>query len=104
MRRAHNAVELLEQWVGLKESDESAAVRQLERIVYKNTECGCWVRCIGDRLTFAGYAEGSDVELPVHELRFPVDPDVFAAELTIADSEGSEEWIRVNRGNYENCN
>ena len=49
----------------------------------------------------AGYAEGSDAELPGHILPWGFTIKQFNEVLNEADAEGVEEWERVNRWDDE---
>lgn len=83
-------------YLGVPPCFEGDFALAIQRCVYKYTDCGCVFTGDDESVTVAGYAEGSDVELPIHELRFPFDARTFDLTLDIADEEGSQEWYRAN--------
>jgi len=91
-----NCRELLAEQVGSVLQDEDEARLVLEKITFKYTECGCVFDADENGVYVAGYAEGSDAELPRHSLNWGFTIDEFNEVLNEADAEGVEEWERAN--------
>ena len=71
----------------------------IEKMVFKYTECGCCYFANKDYVSVAGYAEGSgDVECLEHRLYFPFTIEEWNDELTKADKEGCDIWHEYNDG------
>ena len=69
----------------------------IERMVYKYTDCGCCYLAKEDYISIAGYAEGSgDAECPEHLLYFPFTIEEWENALSEADREGCELWEECN--------
>ena len=65
----------------------------IERDVYKYTQCGCCYRATKEYIAVNGYAEGSgDAECPEHILYFPFTLEDWETALTEADEEGVALW------------
>lgn len=82
--------------LGLKGEEAELVVRSIAKRLFKDTECGISFSSTCEGVTVAGYAEGSDAELPGHTLEYPFPPDHFWEAVKVADQEGCEEWERAN--------
>lgn len=91
-----NNLKELAAYAGVPECFTGDYALALQRQVYKYTDCGCVFTGDDEGVTVSGYAEGSDVELPVHELRFPFDARAWDNALCDAENEGCIEWCRAN--------
>ena len=107
--KINNCIQLLEEIVGERVETEDRAKQLMEKIVFKYTECGCVFNADENGVYVAGYAEGSDAELPGHSLNWGFTIEEYNAALDQADAEGVEEWhlandedlVRVVDENYE---
>ena len=74
----------------------------VERMVFKYTDCGCCYYANEDCVSVAGYAENSeDAECPSHTLYFPFTIDEWDQALEIADQEGCDLWNEYNEDDFE---
>jgi hypothetical protein len=71
-------------------------VESIGKRLFKDTECGISFNAMQARVIVAGYAEGSDAELPCHALEYPFTSGEFDALVILADAEGSQEWDEAN--------
>jgi len=94
--KINNCIQLHEQVSGWKVEMEYRAVELMEKTVFKYTNCGCVFGTNDNGIYVAGYAEGSDAELPTHYLKWGFTMDEYNAALDQADAEGVEEWERAN--------
>lgn len=77
----------------LEALQDALGTADVERYVYKHTDCGCCFRASQDYVAVNGYAEGSgDAECPEHILYFPFTMEQFSKELADADREGCDLW------------
>lgn len=90
----HDLVSLA-QAIGCREN-----IGSIEKVLFKGTNCGIsfciWPEDEQTHCVLTGYAEGSDAELPHHELKFPFTEAQFWMAVKKADDEGCEEWELVN--------
>ena len=91
-----NCVQLWTAYGGWLAPMEERAKQLMEKSVFKYTKCGCVFDADENGVYVAGYAEGSDAELPGHSLNWGFTIDEFEAVLEQADAEGVEEWERAN--------
>jgi hypothetical protein len=82
----------LAEHVGASREDAKAIARRL----YKDTSCGIGFEEVPGGVEVAGYAEGSDVELPNHRLLYPFPHEDFDSAVEEADREGCQEWDEAN--------
>lgn len=69
----------------------------IERMLFKYTECGCCYLVKEDYVSITGYAENSgDAECPEHRLYFPFTIEEWNSALEQADAEGCELWDECN--------
>ena len=96
--KINNCIQLLDEWVGMEmnHQDEDHAKQIMEKYIFKYTECGCVFDADENGVYVAGYAEGSDAELPMHSLNWGFTVDEFNDVLNDADAEGVEEWEQAN--------
>ena len=95
--KINNCIQLLEEWSGMVEpQDEDHAKKIMEKYIFKYTECGCVFDADENGVYVAGYAEGSDAELPGHSLNWGFTVDEFNEALNDADAEGVDEWEQAN--------
>ena len=94
--KINNCIQLLEEIVGERVETEDRAKQLMEKIVFKYTECGCVFDADENGVYVAGYAEGSDAELPGHSLDWGFTMDEYNDALDQADAEGVEEWELAN--------
>jgi len=94
--KINNCKELLAEQAGIVLQDEDEAKRAIEKNTFKYTECGCVFDADENGVYVAGYAEGSDAELPGHSLNWGFTVEEFNNALNDADAEGVEEWERAN--------
>ena len=91
-----NCVQLWTAYGGWLAPMEERSKQLLEKSIFKHTQCGCVFDADENGVYVAGYAEGSDAELPGHSLNWGFTIDEFEAALKQADAEGVEEWERAN--------
>ena len=92
-----NCRELLDEWAGTVEpQDEDHAKQVMKKYIFKYTECGCVFDADENGVYVAGYAEGSDAELPMHSLNWGFTVEEFNEVLNEADAEGVDEWEQAN--------
>tara|TARA_R110000822_G_scaffold78346_4_gene187675 strand:- start:55 stop:357 length:303 start_codon:yes stop_codon:yes gene_type:complete len=91
-----NCTQLVWEWVGWKADSEDQAKALAEKWVFKGTECGCVFSADSEGIRTAGYAEGSDAELPSYPLPWGFTIDEFNCVLTLADKDGVAEWEECN--------
>jgi len=94
--KINNCIQLLEEIVGERVETEERAEQLMEKIVFKYTDCGCVFGTNDNGVYVAGYAEGSDAELPTHYLKWGFTIEEYNAALDQADAEGVEEWHLAN--------
>ena len=98
--KINNCIQLLDEWAGTVDgiplADEDHAKQVMEKYIFKYTECGCVFDADDSGVYLAGYAEGSDAELPGHILPWGFTIKQFNEVLNEADAEGVEEWERAN--------
>lgn len=98
--KINNCIQLLDEWAGTVDgiplADEDHAKQIMEKYIFKYTECGCTFDANDRGVSVAGYAEGSDAELPRHILSWGFTIEQFNEALNEADAEGVEEWERAN--------
>lgn len=69
----------------------------IERMLFKHTNCGCCYLAKEDYVSVVGYAEGSgDAECPEHRLYFPFTIEEWCDAVEAADQEGCELWEECN--------
>lgn len=68
----------------------------IARRMFKDTECGVVFAVTDNGVLLAGYAEGSDAELPSHKVDYPFTAETFWNAVESADREGCEEWDIAN--------
>ena len=73
-------------------------VKSIARRLYKDTSCGIGFEEVPGGVEVAGYAEGSDAELPNHRLLYPFTEEEFSTAVALADEEGCQEWDEANEG------
>ena len=91
-----SCVELWEAYGGWLAPLEERAKQHMEKSVFKYTNCGCVFDADENGVYVAGYAEGSEAELPMRCLEWGFTMDEYNAALTQADAEGVEEWNIAN--------
>lgn len=96
MTAIKNHVQLVKAWVGHETDDEDQAKALAERWCFKYTRCGCCFNSDSEGVTVAGYAEGSDAELPPYHLDWGFTIKEFNDALGQADEDGVEEWNACN--------
>jgi len=89
-------MQLLEEIVGERVETEDRAKQLMEKIVFKYTQCGCVFDADENGVYVAGYAEGSDAELPMNSLNWGFTIEEYNDALDQADAEGVEEWELAN--------
>jgi hypothetical protein len=102
--KINNCRELWSEWVGNynfvetknSEEREERSKALLRKWVFKGTECGCVFESDEKGIMVSGYAEGSDAELPMHDLEWGFTIEEFNEALDDADKEGVEEWHLAN--------
>ena len=82
--------------VGEHTLTEEEAKAKVEKSVFKYTQCGCSFTSDASGVNLAGYAEGSEVDLPPHSLDWGFTYQEWIDTMAIADSEGVEEWNIAN--------
>ena len=94
----NNNIDLWSAMMGgpVTEFTEEQARDKVEKTVFKYTDCGCCFSSDSEGVTVAGYAEGSDAELPAHSLNWGFTYGAWCLLLDDADSEGVEEWNLCN--------
>ena len=94
--KINNCRQLFEEIVGEKVETEDRAKQLMEKIVFKYTECGCVFDADENGVYVAGYAEGSDAELPMNSLNWGFTIEEYNDALDQADAEGVDEWEQAN--------
>ena len=104
--KINNCKELWYEWLGgttgdkaadsIGEETEEVALALLEKWVCKWTESGCVFGTYPEGIYVAGYAEGSDGELPTHSLKWGFTIKEFNEALEYADKEGVDAWHEAN--------
>ena len=94
--KINNCKELLAEQAGIVLQDEDEAKRAIKKNTFKYTECGCVFDADENGVYVAGYAEGSDAELPMNSLNWGFTIEEYNDALDQADAEGVEEWERAN--------
>ena len=86
---------------GPHDETEERCEKLISKSVFKSTECGCCFSADEIGITVMGYAEGSDVELPEHQLDWGFRIEKFWEVLNIADEEGCLAWDEANNPETE---
>ena len=98
--KINNCKELWCEWMGdhIEDSKVSETFSQqlLRKWVFKGTECGCVFDSDEKGVIVGGYAEGSDAELPMHNLDWGFTIEEFTEALDDADREGCFAWHEAN--------
>jgi hypothetical protein len=98
--KINNCKELWCEWMGdhIEDSKVSETFSQqlLRKWVFKGTECGCVFDSDEKGVIVGGYAEGSDAELPMHNLDWGFTIEEFTEALDYADKEGCIAWHEAN--------
>ena len=81
----------LSKWLECDPDEESIRHR-----IFKDTECGAGIAFYQDGVTVSGYCEGSDADLPPHELLWPFTKKALFAALDECDQEASAEWNQTH--------
>ena len=103
--KIENCMQLLKEWVGHETVDEGHAKALAIKFCFKYTDCGCVFDSDSDGITVAGYAEGSDAELPPYHLYWGFTIKEFNDALDQADEDGVEEWNACNEvEDWDACN
>ena len=68
---------------------------QLERHVYKYTDCGAWISWDDSSVTIGSIVEGSDAEFS-ETFKFPVDSDVLDNWVMELEALCDEAWHEAN--------
>ena len=92
----NNNIELWTSIYGEHTLNESEAEAAITKAVFKYTECGCSFMSNSTGIFLSGYAEGSDAELPVHDLEWGFTYEDWNHTMADADAEGVEEWHLAN--------
>ena len=96
----NNCKELWCEWMGdhIEDSKVSETFSQqlLRKWVFKGTECGCIFDSDEKGIVVGGYAEGSDAELPMYDLKWGFTINAFKEALDYADADGVEAWHEAN--------
>ena len=96
----NNCKELWCEWMGdhIEDSKVSETFSQqlLRKWVFKGTECGCIFDSDEKGIMVGGYAEGSDAELPMYDLKWGFTINAFKEALDYADADGVEAWHEAN--------
>ena len=87
-----NSLQELAVFVGAARPTKESIGRRL----YKDTECGISFEAMPGRALVAGYAEGSDGDLPWYTLEFPFTEDAWMQAIAQADEDGCQEWDEAN--------
>mgnify|MGYP003666583956 CR=1 FL=1 len=98
--KIENCTQLIKEWVGHEAETEQEAKALAEKWCFKYTDCGCVFGCDPDGITVAGYAEGSDAELPPYHLDWGFTIKEFNDALDQADADGVEEWNACNEADW----
>ena len=86
--KINNCIQLLDEWAGnVEPQDEDHAKQLMEKYIFSYTECGCVFDADDSGVYLAGYAEGSDAELPGHILPWGFTIKQFNEVLNEADAE-----------------
>jgi len=95
-----NNKELWSEWIGDHIEDakasETFSQQLLRKWVFRGTECGCIFDSDEKGIMVGGYAEGSDGELPMHDLDWGFTIEEFTEVLEAADKEGCIAWHEAN--------
>ena len=93
----YNCKQLVQEWSGADFGDDEQHAKQImEKHIFKYTACGCVFDADENGVYGAGYAEGSEAELPGHSLNWGFTVEEFNEALNDADAEGVEEWEQAN--------
>jgi len=91
----NNCAELWSEWMGGEETEETSKAL-LRKWVFKGTECGCIFDSDEKGIVVGGYAEGSDAELLMYDLKWGFTINAFKEALDYADADGVEAWHEAN--------
>ena len=97
--KINNNKELWSEWMG-GEEPETKSQQLLRKWVFKGTECGCIFDSDEKGIMVGGYAEGSDAELPMHNLDWGFTIKEFTEVLEFADEEGVTAWHEANEDDW----
>lgn len=81
---------------GITGEDEAHRIARLNKIVYKNTDCGAWVQVHPDRVVIGSIVEGSDAEVPGCDLPFPFDIEAWDETIQYVEDEADLLWREAN--------
>ena len=99
-----NNKELWSEWIGDHIEDakasETFSQQLLRKWVFRGTECGCIFDSDEKGVMVGGYAEGSDGELPMHDLDWGFTIEEFTEVLEAADKEGCIAWHEANEDDW----
>ena len=99
-----NNKELWSEWIGDHIEDakasETFSQQLLRKWVFRGTECGCIFDSDEKGIMVGGYAEGSDGELPMHDLDWGFTIEEFTEVLEAADKEGCIAWHEANEDDW----
>ena len=94
--KINNNSELWSEWMFGEKEPETKSQQLLRKWVFKGTECGCVFDSDERGVMVGGYAEGSDAELPMHNLDWGFTIKEFNEVLEFADEEGVTAWHEAN--------
>ena len=97
--KINNCSELWSEWMG-GEEPETKSQQLLRKWVFKGTECGCIFDSDEKGIMVGGYAEGSDAELPMYDLKWGFTINAFKEALDYADADGVEAWHEAEDGSW----
>jgi hypothetical protein len=99
--KINNCKELWEGITGEKLETEERAKQLISKSAFKYTQCGCVFGTYPEGIYVAGYAEGSDAELPTYSLNWGFTIEEYWDALGQADAEGVEAWHEANDEDLE---
>lgn len=68
-----------------------------ERHLYRDTDCGAWVKFDAIGITLGSIVEGSDAEVWPVVLRYPFTADDYDAAISAIEDQADELWTAANR-------
>ena len=74
----------------------------IEKEIYKNTNCGAWIKILDDGIKIGSIVEGSDAETQTHTLKFPFSVDCFDNAIQDIEKEADILWKEANESEGEN--
>jgi hypothetical protein len=72
------------------------AINGIEKAVYKNTDCGAWIKILDDGIKLGSIVEDSDAETETYILKFPFTIDKFWNTLGEIECEADILWHEAN--------